>query len=115
MKYFLLDVIAIFLFAVFARMAHKAEPFTFINILDTWWPFLIGVILGWVLLRFITSPPASFAAGSIVWVCSVVCGLGIWAGNNGRVPHISFIIVATVMSGLLLLGWRGAARVIRKA
>lgn len=114
MTYFAYDAIAVLAFAIFARMAHKSEPFTFVNILDTYWPFLIGVLIAWVYLRARHIPGNLFSSGAIVWACTVVSGLGIWAVNNGRTPHISFIIVATVMSGLLLMAWRVAARLSGK-
>ena len=50
--------------------------------------------------------------GVIVWLVTVLTGLAIWAARHAAVPHISFIIVATTMSGLLLLGWRAAGRLV---
>ncbi|MEJ6013211.1 DUF3054 domain-containing protein [Corynebacterium sp. H127] len=114
MKYFFYDVIAILAFAIFARLAHKSEPFTVANILDTWWPFLVGVALAWAIIAALKLRATSLLAGSFVWVLSAVGGLSIWGIRNGHVPHISFIIVATVMSGLLLLGWRLLAGRIRR-
>lgn len=107
-----IDVIAIFVFAVLARLAHNTEsdPFTFANILDTWWPFLIGVVVAHPLAAATKKPTASVAPGGvIVWVVTAVIGLGIWAIRNAAMPHWSFILVATIMSGLLLLGWRTIA------
>lgn len=106
MKHFVFDALAILLFAIFARIAHKSEPFTAITVLNTYWPFLIGVLVAWAFFAFRRKPGSTFAAGAIVWACTVVSGLGIWAAEHGRVPHISFVIVATVMSGLLLFAWR---------
>lgn len=114
MKHFIVDALAILAFAIFARMAHKSEPFTVVNILDTYWPFLVGVLIAWVYFRLRHISGVLMSSGVIVWACTVCTGLGIWAANNGRVPHISFIIVASVMSGLLLLGWRGIARLVQK-
>lgn len=107
-----IDVVAIFVFAVLARLAHNTEsdPFTFMNILDTWWPFLIGVVLAHVLAAVVKKHPEPVAPGGVlVWVVTVVVGLGIWAIRNAAMPHWSFILVATIMSGLLLLGWRAIA------
>lgn len=110
MKYFFVDALAILLFAIFARMAHKSEPFTVVNVLNTWWPFLIGVVVAWAYFTLRRLSGVTLSSGVIVWACAVFAGLGMWAAEHGRTPHISFIIVATVMSGLLLLGWRGIAR-----
>ena len=35
--------------------------------------------------------------------------MALWMLVNGRLPHWSFLIVATVMSALLLFGWRAIA------
>lgn len=110
MKYFVVDALAILAFAIFARLAHKAEPFGVVSVFNTWWPFLIGVVIAWIFLQVQKRPAVSWTSGAIVWACAVFAGLGFWAGEHGRVPHISFIIVATVMSGLLLMGWRLVAR-----
>lgn len=111
------DVAAIVLFAIFARLAHQTaeEPFTFINVLNTLWPFLIGVIIGWAAAGLANSRLDALApSGIIVWIATVITGLGIWSIRNGEVPHWSFILVATAMSGLLLLGWRLAALGLRR-
>ncbi|AKK04149.1 DUF3054 domain-containing protein [Corynebacterium epidermidicanis] len=109
---FVFDVIAIIAFATFARLAHQSEdmPFGLSGILETVWPFLIGVLIAWATFLARKRVADTLPSGVIVWVCAVIAGLGIWAVNHGRIPHISFVIVATVMSGLLLLGWRGIAR-----
>ena len=49
-----------------------------------------------------------------MWLATAITGLGIWALRNGEMPHWSFIIVATVMSGLLLLGTRLVAKMVLK-
>lgn len=115
MKHFLFDIVAILAFAIFARMAHKSEPFTALNVLNTWWPFAVGVCVAWGFFALSKRQGASLASGVIVWACTVFAGLGHWAVEHGRAPHYSFIIVATVMSGLLLLGWRGIDRVVSRS
>ena len=104
------DVLAVLLFALLARIAHNTPemPLSFTGWLDTAWPFLIGVV-----------QPRSgrsgfeFSTGALVWIVNVIVGLGIWGVRHGEVPHWSFMIVATVMSGLLLFGWRGMFRLGR--
>lgn len=110
---FLIDCLAIFLFAVLARLAHNSAemPFTFINVLDTYWPFLAGVILGTALIKNEENPRA-VGAGAIVWIATVIVGLAVWATRHSEFPHWSFILVASTMSALLLLGWRAAANAV---
>ncbi|AEQ07474.1 DUF3054 domain-containing protein [Corynebacterium pseudotuberculosis] len=109
MKYFCYDVIAVLAFAVLARAAHGGLGI--FQILDTWWPFLIGTALGWLLIR--AQNPLSLRHGVVVWIATAAAGLLVWGIRHGQVPHWSFMIVATVMSGILLLGWRAVAGKIK--
>ncbi|MDO5511251.1 DUF3054 domain-containing protein [Corynebacterium sp.] len=114
----LADVVAIAAFALFARIAHQTDdmPLNVQGWLSTWWPFLLGVLVSWGLIVGLKlDGHRVFPAGIMTWAVTVVVGLGIWAVRNGALPHWSFILVATLMSGLLLLGWRGLARWSRHA
>lgn len=101
-----IDLVAIAVFALLARMAHQSEdmPFNFTGFLSTLWPFVVGVVMGWIIVR-----EGRGGRGVWVWLITVVVGLAIWGVRNQAIPHWSFVIVATVMSALLLLGWRGIA------
>ena len=113
----IVDVIAIAIFALLARIAHQTEdmPLNFAGWLSTWWPFLLGVLASWGLIAALKlDGHRVFPAGIMAWVVTVVVGLGIWSVRNGDIPHWSFVLVATVMSGLLMLGWRGIARLIQR-
>lgn len=110
MKYLAIDVLAVLIFAILARAAHGGLDIA--HILDTWWPFTIGTILGWALQR--GKNPLALSYGVTVWICTAVAGLTFWGLRHGSVPHWSFIIVAAVMSSILLLGWRGLAAVIAR-
>ncbi len=112
-----MDFFAIFAFAVFARMAHntEADPFTLTNVLDTLWPFFVGGAIGHGICAALKKHPLPIAPGGvIVWAATAITGLAIWAIRNGAMPHWSFILVATVMSGLLLLGVRLVAKLVLK-
>lgn len=109
----IVDVIAIAVFALLARIAHQTDamPLNFAGWLSTWWPFLLGVFLSWgLIVAFRLDGHRVFPAGLLAWVVTAAVGLGVWSFRNGAIPHWSFVIVATVMSGLLLLGWRAVAR-----
>ncbi|WP_301924899.1 DUF3054 domain-containing protein [Corynebacterium glaucum] len=98
------DLVAIAVFALLARAAHQSEdmPFNFSGWLSTVWPFALGVVLGWLIVRQ--------NRGGFIWAITAITGLVIWGFRNQSVPHWSFVIVATVMSALLMLGWRAVAR-----
>ena len=105
-----MDVLGVALFALFARIAHQTEemPLNFSGWMQTVWPFLLGAVAGWVLLALTckVARATTLSSGVIVWLCTAIAGLAIWGIRHGEIPHWSFIIVASVMSGLLLLGWR---------
>lgn len=126
MKTLMKDIIAVLVFAVLARAAHGGLGLA--QIADTFWPFAIGALVGTgiatVALRgandgAIVGVSAaritrSVRYGVIVWLVTVLTGLAIWAARHAAVPHISFIIVATTMSGLLIVGWRAAGPLIAR-
>ena len=126
MKTLMKDIIAVLVFAVLARAAHGGLGLA--QIADTFWPFAIGTLVGTgiatVALRgagggAIVGVSAARIArsvryGVIVWLVTVLTGLAIWAARHAAVPHISFIIVATTMSGLLIVGWRAAGPLIAR-
>lgn len=104
------DIIAVLVFAVLARMAHGGLGL--VAILDTFWPFAIGALGGWLLTR--SKDQFALGSGAIVWLCTAIVGLAIWGLRHQAFPHWSFILVATIMSGLLLMGWRLIARAVTK-
>lgn len=105
-----LDALGVALFALFARIAHRSDdmPLNFMGWLETLWPFLLGTFIGWVLLALSgkLSCATQVGSGVIVWLSTVIAGLAIWGIRCGEFPHWSFIIVASAVSALLLLGWR---------
>ena len=109
-----LDILAIVIFALLARLAHNNDSgLTLTGWAHTAWPFLLGVIIVWGALWFNLLGARGgyeFSVGAIVWFVTVVTGLVIWSIRNSAVPHWSFILVATTMSAVLLFGWRGITR-----
>lgn len=112
------DLIAIALFALFARLAHQTDglALTFEGWASTFWPFAIGVLLAWILVvTRLWDDTRLYPAGVWTWLITVVVGLVIWGIRNQAFPHWSFIIVASVASAVFMLGWRLITRfVIRR-
>lgn len=102
------DYVAIAAFALLARAAHRTEdmPFTFFGWFETFTPFAVGLALAWLAVRR--------DKGWLIWLITLVVGLVIWGFYRDKLPHWSFVVVASSMSALLMLGWRGIARLVLK-
>ena len=94
------DVIAIAIFAVLARFAHP--PVTLGGIFDAFWPWAIGAVLGWGILRWVFKTTNIWAQGATVWASAIIFGMILWALVNSSLPHYSFLIVAITMSATSL-------------
>ena len=69
-------------------------------------PFLIGLAVGWLLVPGARRDPVSLRTGAGVWVATVVIGLLLRRFAWDRGTALSFVVVTTLVLGLLLLGWR---------
>lgn len=101
---FIADATAVLLFCAVGRRNHD-EAVTLAGIAQTAWPFLTGLVAGWLLSRAWLAPTAVRPTGLIVWLSTVVIGMAIRAGTGAGIA-LSFIVVATLTTGALVLGWR---------
>ena len=102
----LIDILALALFAILARLAHGGLSFS--SWLDAFWPWTVGVLVGWVIIMA-ANLSVLCKEGVIMWLSAIIGGMALWMLVNGRLPHWSFLIVATVMSALFFFGWRAIA------
>ncbi|HEY8308559.1 MAG TPA: DUF3054 domain-containing protein [Lapillicoccus sp.] len=110
---FLVDVAFLLVFAAVGRATH-VELNPVLGVLATAWPFLVGLAVGWTLVRSLSHRWAlEIGPGVSVVVATVVVGMLLRAlTGQGTAP--SFVLVATLVLAALLLGWRAvAARVAR--
>lgn len=106
------DIVCVVVFCAIGRRSH-AEGVTLSGIAETSWPFLSGTLAGWLLARAWRAPAAVAPTGLIVWVSTIVVGMLLRKATSQGVA-ISFIVVASLVTALLLLGWRVAAALIRR-
>lgn len=106
------DIVCVVVFCTIGRRSH-AEGITVAGIAETAWPFLSGTLLGWVISRGWRAPTAIAPTGVIVWLATVIVGMLLRKASSQGVA-VSFIIVASVVTAVFLLGWRGVAAVVRK-
>ncbi len=99
------DAACILVFVAIGRRNH-GEGVTPAGIAETAWPFLTGLVAGWLLSRAWRQPTALRTAAT-VWPITIVVGMGIRAATGTGIAA-SFILVATLVTGALLMGWRAA-------
>jgi Protein of unknown function (DUF3054) len=103
----LADIVAVIVFCTIGRRSH-AEGLTLSGIAQTAWPFLAGTGVGWLLIGGWRRPFTVIPTGLVVWVCTVVVGMLLRKATSAGV-QTSFVVVASLATAVLLLGWRGAA------
>jgi hypothetical protein len=105
---FLADVVLVVIFCAIGRRSH-AEGITLAGVAHTSWPFLTGTVAGWALSRGWRRPTALNPTGLVVWISTIVIGMLLRKASTQGVA-VSFVIVASTVTAVFLLGWRGLAR-----
>jgi hypothetical protein len=105
----LLDAAVVILFALAGRRSHGED---LAGVLATAAPFLIGLAAGWVAARAWRAPGA-LRTGLVVWAVGVPVGLVVRRLGFDRGVAPSFVVVALVVTGALLVGWRAVAALLR--
>ena len=108
----LADIVCVLVFCTIGRRSH-AEGLTVAGVAQTAWPFLAGTTAGWLLIRGWRRPFTVMPTGVAVWVCTVVGGMLLRKATSAGV-QTSFVVVASIVTAVLLLGWRSAAALIRR-
>jgi hypothetical protein len=106
------DAVCVIVFCTIGRRSH-AEGLTVAGIAQTAWPFLAGTGVGWLLIGGWRRPFTVIPVGVVVWVCTVVVGMVLRKQTSAGVST-SFVVVASVSTAVLLLGWRAAAALFRR-
>ncbi|MFD6817100.1 DUF3054 family protein [Microbacterium sp. NPDC059771] len=109
----IVDAVLVLVFAAIGRASHQEDPAGF---LLTAWPFLVALLVGYAVALLLPARPRrpwSLAWGAVVWVVTVAGGmlLRVLSGDTAEVP---FIVVASIVLGLFLVGWRGLAALVRR-
>lgn len=102
------DVVAIFAFVAIGRRSHD-EGNTVGGIVRVAAPFLIGLAVGWLVARA-WKAPTDTTTGMVIWPITVVVGVLLRRFVFGGGTALAFIIVATIFTGALLVGWRALYR-----
>lgn len=98
-----LDLVVVVVFVLIGRATHE-EGVLAVGTLVALWPFVLALLIGW-LVTARRLPPRSLRAGALIWAVTVLLGLGLRA-LTGQGTALPFIVVATLVLGAGLLGWR---------
>jgi len=102
------DVVCVLAFVIVGRRTH-AEASALAGIATTAWPFLAGLLLGWLVPRSSRTPLQVWPTAVLLWLCTVAGGLGLRLASGQGVSG-AFPLVAAGALALLLIGWRLLAR-----
>ena len=106
------DVICILVFAILGRSSHQ-ETTDLLGVAHTAWPFLAGCLAGTLIGRT-WRHPFSLKSGVAVWLGTVIGGM-VLRVLSGAGVQLSFLIVASCVLALFLIGWRAGLRLIQHA
>jgi len=107
-----IDVACVLVFCALGRRSHD-EGLNVAGIATTAWPFLSGTAVGWLASQAWRRPAAVYPTGVVVWLCTVAVGMLLRKVTAAGVAG-SFIVVASTVTALLLLGWRVIAQPRRR-
>jgi hypothetical protein len=108
-----LDVVLVVAFAALGRATHDGDVLGAggLGLVETSWPFLVALAVGWIVSRAARRPLAPLRTGVPVWIVTVVGGMLLRA-VSGQGTAVAFVIVATITLALLLIGWRAVAALV---
>lgn len=105
---FFVDVVLVLVFAAIGRASHS-ETNPVLGAATTAWPFLVGTLVGWTVVRLRRKDwPLGVGPGITVWFSTVVFGMVVRLATE-QGTALPFVAVATVTLAVLLIGWRALA------
>jgi hypothetical protein len=113
---FLADVVLVIVFAAIGRASHDEGVLGpgGTGLVETSWPFLVALVLGWLVTLAWRRPFAPLRTGLGVWVVTVAGGMLLRA-VSGQGTALAFIVVASATLLLLLVGWRAVVALVARA
>lgn len=103
-----LDVVAILVFVAIGRRSHDETGSVVAGIVKVAAPFLIALVVGWVVAR-VWRAPTALGTVAIIWPVTVALGMVLRHTVFGKSTATSFIIVTAIVTFVFLFGWRAIA------
>ena len=105
-----LDAALLLLFVLIGRASHGES---LLGVLITWWPFLAGLAVGWLVTRAWRDPLGMRWTGLGIVAVTVLVGLLLRVAS-GQGVQLSFVIVTIAVIALFLLGWRAIGVLVQR-
>lgn len=102
------DVVSVIVFVAIGRRNHD-EDANASGVLGTAAPFLVALVVAWVLFR-VWRAPLDSRHGVRLWIITVALGMVLRNLVFDDGTATAFVIVATVFLGIVLNGWRALVR-----
>lgn len=104
------DAALVAMFALTGRASH-VEGLDPAGVWGTAWPFLAGLVVGWLVTRVWRHPLAPWPSGVLIWAATLIVGMMLRVAS-GQGVALAFVIVAAASLALLLVGWRAIATLV---
>ncbi|GAA1806376.1 DUF3054 domain-containing protein [Nesterenkonia flava] len=110
---FAVDAVLVLSFAAAGNRSHETglSP---ADVLSTAWPFLVGLALSWCLTRSFLRPHSLWPQGVFTVVGTVALGMILRVAFTDGGVQVSFVMVATLVLSVLLLGRRLLSGIIAR-
>jgi hypothetical protein len=108
-----LDTAAIVIFVALGRRSHDDDSNAIVGVLKVAAPFVIALAAAWLAARA-WRRPHHLLTGVAVWLTTLVVGMLLRRFVFDRGTAASFIVVASIVLGVLMLGWRFGWRFVAR-
>lgn len=109
---FALDAALVTAFAATGRASHDSDVLA--GLWQTAWPFLAALAAGWAVTLAWRAPAAPVRTGLGVWAVTLIGGMLLRAAS-GQGTAVPFLVVATLVLLVALVGWRAIASGVARA
>jgi Protein of unknown function (DUF3054) len=104
----LADLALLVVFAAVGRRSHDGDASPVVDTLTIAAPFLIGYVVSATVLR-LDRDPVGVRRGAMVWALGLALGFLLRGTLFDRGLAPAFLVVAVLVTGALLVGWRTVA------
>ena len=108
-----IDLLVVLLFAAAGRASHELSSGV-LGVLETAWPFLVGLVVGWVaVVRQPADRHVWWLDGTIIALSTLIVGMLLRLAT-GQGTALPFVAVATGVLVLGLVGWRAVEALLAR-